>query len=106
VNIIVKAPHIELTDSIRSHVEQKAGKLPRYFDNVKSIEVILDKEADKKVVEIIVTASHRNTFVASHKDEDLYAAVDQCLHKIAEQLRRHKDKVRDHQGPPHSQLAG
>ena len=103
MNIVVKAPHMEMTNAIRAHVEGKVAKLPRYYDNVQTIEVVLDKEADKPVVEIIVHAKFCNPFVASHRDDDMYAAVDQCLHKITEQLRRHKDKVRDRQGPPHSQ---
>jgi len=103
VNIVVKARHMDATESIRQYVQTKVGKLPRFYDSITSIEVTLDIEADLPVVEIVVHAKRRNTFVATHRDEDMYACVDQCLHKIAEQLRRHKDKVRSHQGPPHSE---
>lgn len=95
MNIVVNARHMEVSDSIRQFVEDKVAKLPKYLDNILSIEVILDKEATKAVTEIVVTAKKKNTFVATHRDDDLYASVDQCLHKISEQLRRHKDKVRD-----------
>ena len=54
-------------------------------------------------MEIVVTATRKNTFVATHRDDDMYAALDQCLHKITEQLRRHKDRVRDRHGPPHEE---
>jgi putative sigma-54 modulation protein len=104
VNILVKAPHMPVTDAIRQRVESKASKLPRFYDSVQTIEVILDKEAEKFVVEIIVTARRRNTFVATHRDGDMYACLDQCLDKIRQQLRRHKDRVRDRQGPPHDQV--
>jgi len=33
----------------------------------------------------------------------MYACIDQCMDKIKEQVRRHKDRVRDRQGPPHSE---
>jgi ribosomal subunit interface protein len=95
---------MEMTDAIRRHVEGKVAKLSRFYDNVQTIEVVLDKEADKPVVEIIVHAKFTNPFVASHRDDDMYVAVDQCLHKISEQLRRHKDRVRDRQGPPHGRM--
>jgi putative sigma-54 modulation protein len=104
VNIIVKARHMEVTDAIRGFVEGKAAKLPHFYDNVQTVEVILDKEGDKLVAEIVVTAKKKHTFVATHRDSDLYTCVDQCIHKITEQLRRHKDRVRDRQGPSHSQL--
>lgn len=103
MNIVVKALHMDVTDSIRQHIQTKAGKLPRLYDNIMSIEVTLDIEAHKPLAEVVVTASRKNTFVASHRDEDMYAAIDQCFHKISVQLRRHKDKVRDRQGPPHSE---
>jgi putative sigma-54 modulation protein len=103
VNILVKAPHMSVTEAIRRHVETKVSKLPRFYDNVQTIEVTLDREAEHSVVEIVVTATRRNTFVATDRHEDMYAALDQCLHKITEQLRRHKDRVRDRQGPPHEE---
>ena len=100
MNIIVKAPHMDLTEAMRQHVESKVGKLPRYSDGIQTIEVILDTEADKAVVEILVTARRKTTFVATHRDEDMYAGIDQCIRKVTEQIRRHKDKVRDRQGTP------
>ncbi len=101
MNIVVKARHMEATDSIREYVQTKAAKLPKIYDSITSIEVILDLEADKSVVEILVQAKRKATFVATHRDDDMYASVDQCLHKITEQIRRHKDKVRDRQTAPH-----
>jgi len=100
VNLIVKARHMDVTDAMRHYVESKAAKLPRYYDNIQSIEATLEIEADKAVVEIVVTATRKATFVATHRDEDLYASVDQCLRKITEQLRRHKDRVRDRHHAP------
>jgi putative sigma-54 modulation protein len=88
---------MEVTDSIREFIEGKVSKLPKYLDNILAIEVILDKEANKAVTEIVVTAKKKHTFVATHRDDDLYTSVDQCVHKISEQLRRHKDKIRDRQ---------
>lgn len=100
MNIVVNARHMEVSDAIRLFVEGKVSKLPHFYNNIQNIEVILDKEADKSVAEIIVTAKRKSTFVATHRDADLYASVDQCLHKIIEQLRRHKDRVRDRQATP------
>jgi len=102
VTIVVKAPHMEVTDSIRRYVETKVAKLPRFYDNVQMIEVVLDVEADKPLVEIVVSAKRKNTFVARHRDDNMYAAIDQCLDKVAEQIRRHKDKVRDRQQHTHT----
>jgi len=94
VNIVVKARHMDVTDALRQYAESKVSKLPRFYDNIQSVEVTLDMEANRPTVEMVVTARRRNTFVATHRHEDMYACVDQCFDKISEQIRRHKDKVR------------
>jgi ribosomal subunit interface protein len=97
---------MNVTDALRQHVEDKVSKLPRILDSLISVEVILDTEAGNSVVEAVATAKRRNTFVATARNPDMYACIDQCLHKIVEQLRRHKDKVRDRQKAPHGQVPG
>ena len=99
MNIVIEARHMEVTDSLRQHIESKAEKLPKYYDNLHSIEITLDMEADKPLTEIVVHGGRKSTFVAKARNEDMYACVDQCIHKIAEQLRRHKDRVRGHHPP-------
>ena len=105
MNITIEARHMEVTDAIRQYAESKVEKLPKYYDNIQSIEVVVDMDGGQPSVEIIVQASRKNTFVAHHRDADLYASIDECVDKMAQQLRRHKDKVRDRQGAPHNELS-
>lgn len=98
MNVTINARHMEVTDAIRNYAEEKTQKFPKFFDNIQSVEVILDTEAGQSTVEMVVTATPRSTFVAHHRDEDMYASIDQCVDKISEQLRRHKDKLRDRKG--------
>jgi putative sigma-54 modulation protein len=100
VKVQVQARHMEVTEALRQHVEDKVDKLPRLLHTLLSVEVILDREAGNSVVEVVATARRKSTFVATHRHPDMYVCIDQCLHKVAEQIRRHKDKVRDHQKPP------
>ena len=104
MNIVIEARHMEVTDSLRQYVESKAEKLPKYYDHIHSIEITLDMEADQPMTEIVVHGGRKSTFVASVRNEDMYACVDQCMHKIAEQLRRHKDRIRAHHAPSRSSL--
>ena len=95
MNVIVKTRHMDVTDAIKQYVESKIGKLEKFYDSIQTVEAILDVEADQAVVEIVVTASRKHTFVATHHDGDMYACVDQCLDKITTQIRRHKERVRE-----------
>jgi len=103
VKIRIEARHMDATDPMKEYIETKADKLPRILDEVHSVEVTVERDGEQALVEFIVHAGRKHTFVASHRDKDMYACIDQCLDKITQQLRRHKDKVRDHQGPPHSE---
>lgn len=102
--VAVNARHMDVTDPIREYVESKIAKLPRYYDNVHSIETVLEIEANQPKVEIVVQAGRKHTFVATHRCEDMYAAFDQALDKMTSQLRRFKDRVRDRHGPTHAEV--
>ena len=98
MNITVEIRHMEGSNSLREYVESKVSKLPRYLDSIQSIEVILDREGGLAASEIIAHVNRKAPFVASSRNEDMYASVDLCMDKISEQLRRHKDKIRDRKG--------
>ncbi len=104
MNIVVKARHMDVTDAMRQHMESKLGKLPRLYEGIQSIEAILDIEADQSVVEIIVAARRKHTFVATHRHADMYACADQCMDKIARQIRRHKDRLSSRRIEPASHI--
>lgn len=104
MNITVKTRHMESSDAVTEYVQSKCQKLQRYYDGVKSVEVILDHEADNATTEIVVSAGKKHTFVASSSDADMYACIDHCVDKISQQIRRFKDKVRKRQGEPHSRV--
>lgn len=96
MNINVTGRHLEITPAIRSHAEDKAGKLTKFYDLIQDIEVVLDgSDSNGKKVEIIVTAEHKNSFVASTAGDDLYGCIDLTVHKLERQLTEHKDRFRN-----------
>jgi putative sigma-54 modulation protein len=101
LNIQVKARHMQITDAIRDYAREKALKLERYFDRIISTEVLVDLDGGTPLVEVIVSASHNVTFIGKHRGDDMYGCIDNAMHKVTEQVRRHKDRIRDHKGPDH-----
>ena len=96
MDITISGRHLEITAAIRSYTEEKAGKLPKFYDLIQGIEVILDGGQTKmKKAEIVVIAEHKNKFVAAHEGEDLYGCIDQAIHKVQTQLTSHKEKFRN-----------
>lgn len=94
--ITISGKHIEITESIRKHAEEKASKLPKYYNSINQVEVIIDgSQGGSTNVEIIARAEHSKVFVGTETGEDTYRCIDMAVHKLERQLRRTKGKERD-----------
>ena len=96
MDITISGRHLEITHSIRKYAEEKASKLPKFYDLIQAIEVILEAGQPKQMrAEVVVVAEHKNKFVATHEGEDMYGCIDQALHKMQTQLTSHKERFRN-----------
>jgi putative sigma-54 modulation protein len=98
VIITLSGRHLEITAAIRTHAEEKANKLTKFYDLIQEIEVVLEGSAGtekRRKVEFVVKAEHKNTFVASAEGDDLYGCIDQVCHKLERQLTDHKERFRN-----------
>ena len=99
MKLSVTGRHIEITDSMRRYVEEKANKLTRFYDRVTTIDIVVDQESLQHRVELVVRADHKHTFVAQVDSSDFYKAVDQVADKMERQLTKHKKRVRNRKHP-------
>jgi len=92
----ITGKHIEITEAIRSHAEEKTSKLPKYYNSINQVEVVIDGNQGGNIsAEIIARAEHSKVFVATERGEDAYRCIDMAAHKLERQLRRAKSKERD-----------
>lgn len=103
MQVKVSGRHMGVTESIRSHCEQKSQKLSRFFDRIQSVEMVLDGHDGRHFAEIIVHMDGTHPFVASEEHDDIYAAIDLLMDKIERQVRRHKERLRNHRHQPRSE---
>jgi putative sigma-54 modulation protein len=105
VQIQISARHGSLSEATQAKVVAKAEKLTRLFERLTAIEVTVDlTRRDAPMVDVKVSAEHKHDFVASEQSEDLLAAMDAVIHKLEQQLRRYKEKLRDrHRNTDHRQ---
>jgi putative sigma-54 modulation protein len=89
---------VEVTDEVRRYIQDKAAKLPRYYDRIHAVEVILDHESEQFRAEMIVHADRRHTFVVRESGPDTFALVDALVDRLERQLTKHKEKRRVHKG--------
>jgi len=99
VRVTVTGRHMGISDSLRTYCEEKASRLERFFDRIRSIDVVLDGHEGTHSAEMIVHSDGTPPFVASEEQADVYAAVDLLLDKIERQISRHKERVRNRKHP-------
>lgn len=96
MQITLTGHHVEITPPLRAYVNEKMQRISRHFDHVISINVILTVEKHQNLAEATLHTAGKSLF-ANASDLDMYAAIDSLVDKLDKQVRRHKDRLRDHQ---------
>jgi putative sigma-54 modulation protein len=98
VQIQISTRHAGLDAEQHRYLHEKAEKLLKYFGRLMMIEVAVDHVKHAWEIEILVSAEHKHDFVARETGSTPETAMDACVHKIEQQLRRYKEKVQKHKG--------
>ena len=93
--------HGHLSEATQAKLKSKAEKLSRIFGRLTAIEMIIDlKDPQAQKVDLKVSAEHKHDFVAHTHSENLWAAADDAVQKIEQQLRKYKERVQQrHRNP-------
>ncbi len=85
---------LDVTESIKNYIEEKIGRLDKYFENPNNITatVLIKLRGNEQVVEATINA---NKFVlrAEESHKDLYASIDKVSDKIERQIRKNKTRM-------------
>jgi putative sigma-54 modulation protein len=100
VQIKISARHGNLSDETQRFIREKANKLLHLFDRIMMIEVTVEMTSEAALVEFLVSLEHKHDLVARERNKDILAAVDVVLDKLAQQLRKYKEKIQDHRRTP------
>ncbi len=93
------------TDALRNHVHDKLSKVvDKYLDKVTEAHVTLSLERYLHQADINMHAGHFHVR-GKDKSEDMYASIDMAIDKIERQLKKHKDRLKNHR-PAHIHQAG
>jgi putative sigma-54 modulation protein len=95
MQINITGHHVEVTQTLRSYVENKCERLERHFDQLANIHVVLSIEKMRQKADATLHLSGTNVF-ASAEDEDMYAAIDDLVDKLDRQIKKHRDKLTNH----------
>lgn len=95
MQINLTARHLDITDAIRSYVQNKFERLERHFDHMTNVHVILSVEKLRQKAEASFHVSGHDVY-ADAEHEDMYAAIDGLIDKLDRQVLKHKEKMKNH----------
>lgn len=97
MKIRIKGNNIKVTESLREYVEEKIGRLTKYYDRLQSAEVELlvqDNRAAEESQRVEVTLLANGTvFRCEEASISMYASIDIVSEKLVRQLKRYKTKM-------------
>lgn len=96
MKLTVRGNKLEVTDSIRNYVEEKLGKLDKYFEEADEINanVLFRIQGKNQIVEVTVPIK-KYILRAEESNEDLYASIDLVVEKLERQIRKNKTRIKE-----------
>ncbi len=97
MRIEVTGKHLDITPAIKQYVDTKCAKLPKYFDGVQEIFVVIENPRPEEFfAEIRVDVVKHEDFIAKVTGKDAYECIDLAVDKVSRQLKDFKERLRDH----------
>lgn len=90
--------NIELTDAIKSHIEEKVGAAHQHASDITQIDVECDRNTHhnkgEDIFHVRITVAVPGTVVNAEESQgDLYAAIDIAAKELIRQLEKRKSKA-------------
>lgn len=105
MQINISARHGHLSPGTQERISGKVESIRRLFDKITSIQVVVDLEhRDEPSVELKILADHHDEFVATVRANSVLAALDGVIDKVEAQVRKFKDRLKEHKATSHKHL--
>ncbi|MBE5882616.1 MAG: ribosome-associated translation inhibitor RaiA [Lachnospiraceae bacterium] len=93
---IIIGKNIDVTPGLRTAVEDKIGKLEKYFTPETEVHVTLSVEKDRQKIEVTIPVKG-NIIRSEQVSNDMYVSIDLVEEIIERQLKKYKNKLVDKQ---------
>ena len=93
--------HMDASQAVREYCAEKLDKIKKYFnkDPISAHAVFAVERGFNHVADINITLPNGIVINAKEVTEDMYSSIDLATARIERQVRKWKDKIRDHK--PH-----
>ena len=99
MRFIITGRNIDVTEGLRSAVEEKLGKLDRFFAPETEVNVTLSVEKERQKIEVTIPVKG-NIIRSEQVSSDMYVSIDLVEEVIERQLKKYKNKFIDNDYEP------
>ena len=96
MDIRLAGKNLSVTDGMKEHLQQKLGRFEKFLPRLVEAHVILNKEKYFYEAEVTVLAKNLKAFGEASSKANIYAAIDQACERVEKQLKKFREKVKDH----------
>jgi putative sigma-54 modulation protein len=94
MKFIIVGRNIEVTPGLKTAVEDKIGRLEKYFNPDTEVHVTLSVEKDRQKIEVTIPV--KGSIIRSEQvSNDMYVSIDLVQEIIERQLKKHRTKLID-----------
>lgn len=94
MKITISGKNIDVTEGLKAAVQDKLGKLERYFTPDTEVIVTLSVEKERQKIEVTIPVKG-NIIRSEQVSNDMYVSIDLLEEVIERQLRKYKTKIVD-----------
>ena len=95
-NITVTGRNVHVTDAMKDYALDKVSKIERLSDRIIDVSITMDIQRIDHKCDLMMKVNHW-VIKSSAVTTDMYASIDEAVHKLERQLRRHSKRLQDHQ---------
>ena len=96
MKITISGKNIDVTEGLKAAVNEKLGKLEKYFTPDTNVIVTLSVEKERQKIEATIPVKG-NIIRSEQVSNDMYVSIDLVEEVIERQLRKYKNKIADKQ---------
>ncbi|MBU3758876.1 MAG: ribosome-associated translation inhibitor RaiA [Candidatus Omnitrophica bacterium] len=96
MDIRYSGKNIRVTKAVKDHLEERIGKLDKYAPRIVESHIVLKKEKYLYVVQVTLLGKDLKVYGEGSEKDNLYAAIEAAVLKVEKQLKRYRDKIKDH----------
>src|SRR5438552_3910111 len=91
--------HMDASDALRDYAREKVERIRKYFpDPIKAHVVLVCDRGYNHTADVMITLHNGLVIKGVETTEDMYSSIDLVMAKIERQVRRYKEKIRNHNG--------